>query len=144
MSVFRKFVEDMAQNAETFFGRIKDKSLFRRLVSACYLIARADGNFDADEKSATAKLVQKHLPHFSITDILAILTECEEKVAFDETLGVQEIIDDIAKSSGENAEMIIRACCYIGAADGDFDDDEKAVTRKICAATKIDPSRYGL
>ena len=144
MSIFSKFIEDIAKDAETFFGRVKDKSTFRRLVSACYLIARADGDFDSDEKSGLAKLVQKHLPHFSIGDILKVLGECEEKIAFDVTMGFQEIMDDIAKASGDDAELIVRACCFIGAADGDFDADEKKVAKAIAVATDLDPSRYGL
>ena len=139
-----KFFDDIAGGAEELFGRIKDKKIFSILVSACFLIARADGTFDSDEKTALAQLVKKHMPHFKIKDILAQLVDCENKIAFDETLGIQEIMDEISKAQGDDARLVMRACCYIGASDGEFDEDEKNVARTIARAMGMDPSRYDL
>ena len=32
----------------------------------------------------------------------------------------------------------------IGKADGDFDDDEKAVVREICGELRNDPGQFGI
>lgn len=141
---FKKFIDDIAGEGEKLFSRVKDKSLFRRVVSASYLIARADGDFDSDEKSALASIVSKKLPQFSIGDILKVLGDCEEKVSFDTTMGVMEIMDDIGGASGEDAAMIMRISCFIGASDGDFDDDEKKVAGDMAKRMGIDPAGYGL
>ncbi len=140
----KKMLEDVAEEGEKLFSRVKDKGLFRRVVSASFLIARADGDFDSDEKKALATIVSTKLTHFGLADILKILGECEEKIAFDETMGVMEIMDDICKASGEDAEMIIRISCFIGASDGDFDADEKKVAGDMAKRMGVDPSRYGL
>ena len=39
---------------------------------------------------------------------------------------------------------MVRVCCAIGAADGNFDDDEKAVVRKICAELNLNPKDFDL
>ena len=141
---FKKFIDDISEEGEKLFSRVKDRSLFRRVVSASYLIARADGDFDQDEKSALASIVSKKLPQFSIADILEVLGDCEEKVSFDTAMGVMEIMDDISGASGEDAAMIMRISCFIGASDGDFDADEKKVASDMAKRMGIDPAGYGL
>lgn len=144
LSAFQKFIEGVAEEGETLFKRVKDKALFRKIVSAAFLIARADGNFDASEKSALGNYISKKLDQYGISDILEILSICEEKVAFDVSMGVQEILDDVCTATGDDAKMIIRIACYIGAADGDFDDDEKAVARDMAKRMGLNPTDYGL
>jgi len=144
LNAFSKFLESVSNEGAELFARVKDKALFRRVVSASFLIARADGDFDSDEKSALAKIISKELLQFKIDDILSILGDCESKVAFDETLGVMEIMDDIASASGDDASLIMRISCFIGASDGDFDADEKKVASDMAKRMNVDPARYGL
>ncbi len=140
----KKLVEEVAAEGENLFSRVKDKNIFRQVVSASFLIASADGDFDSDEKSALAKIIAKELPQFKIDDILKVLSECENKTSFDATMGNMEILDDIGSAKGDNAELIMRISCFIGAADGDFDDDERKVAVEIARRMGVDPSRYGL
>ncbi len=140
----KKMIDEAREEGEKLFSRVKDKTLFRQVVSASFLIAMADGDFDSDEKSALAKIIAKELSQFKIDDILKALSECEDKVAFDTTMGTMEILDDIARASGDDAELIMRISCYIGAADGDFDNDEKRVASDIAKRMGVDPARYGL
>ena len=107
-------------------------------------IAQADGDFDGDERSALAKVVNKELPQFEIKDIIALINECDETIAFDKRLGISEILDFIGGASGDDAELIMRICCFIGEADGTFDNDEKLVARDIAVRLNLSPSRYGL
>lgn len=144
LDAFKSFMDGVAQEGNTLFARVKDKNLFRRVVSASYLIARADGDFDSDEKKALAKIIEKQLPQFKIDDILSALKSCEDKVNFDEVMGLMEIMDDIGGASGEDAELIMRISCYIGASDGDFDSDEKKVAKDLAVRMNIAPSKYGL
>ena len=45
---------------------------------------------------------------------------------FDISIGKGEALNSIAKikKDGEAARLLVRVCCAIGAADGDFDNDE--------------------
>lgn len=141
---FKKFITDVAGEAETLFARVTDKRTFKRVVYAALLIARADGNFDSDEKTALSKVIAKDFPQFKLADILSVLSEANEKIEFDETIGVMEIMDEIGKASGSDAELIVRTACYIGASDGDFDADEQKVAKQLCERMALSPSAYGL
>jgi tellurite resistance protein TerB len=48
------------------------------------------------------------------------------------------------KADSGVARLIVRGCIIIGAADGDFDDSEKAVVREICRELGQDPSEFDL
>lgn len=144
MDRFTSWLEKAVGDAETLFARITDKKQFARVVTASYLIARADGDFDASEKSALCKLVNQKLPQFKMDDILGVLDSCEEKMSFDETMGTQELMHDISKASDSDAAQIMQAACFIGAADGDFDDDEKDVARRLAATMNVKCEAYGL
>ncbi len=141
---FKKFIDGVAEDAETLFARVTDKKTFTRVVCASLLIARADGNFDSDEKAALAKIIAKDFPQFKLADIIVVLDEAGSKIEFDETMGVSELMDEIAKASGSDAELIVRTACFIGAADGDFDADEQKVATKICKRMGLSPAAYGL
>lgn len=141
---FKDLLKSVSEESERLFSRVVDKTLFRQVVSAAFLIARADGDFDSDEKKALAKVISEKMPQFSIQDILKALEECEKKVEFSEDMGVMEIMDDICSASKENAEMIMRISCFIGAADGDFDADEKKVAKSMACGMGINPQKYGL
>ena len=141
---FTDFLTSVRDRGAEAFNRIKDRTTFNRTVWACFLIGRADGNFDASEKQATAKLIQSKLPQYTIDDILAAIDQAEKKLNFDVQMGTQELLDEIGKAKGEAGEAIIRAACYIGAADGDFDDQEKAIVRQLCSRMELNPANYGL
>jgi len=143
-NAFKDFFDDVRASGSTLFARIKDKDTFRRVVYAGFLIARADGNFDANEKSALARLIHKDLSQFKIDDITAALDKAAETIEFDTTLGKQEILADIAKAKDDAAELIMRTAVYIGGADGNFDDDEKVVAREICQRLGLNAADYGL
>jgi tellurite resistance protein TerB len=144
LTKFKEMMSQVASDGERLFSRVKDKTLFRRVVSASFLIARADGDFDSNEKSDLAKIIVKELPQFKIDDILSILSDCESKIAFDEAMGIQEIMHDVTAAKGDDAALIIRISCFIGASDGDFDANEMKVASDMAKGMDLDPSRYGL
>lgn len=132
------------KEGENVISRAIDKSTFKRVIYAGYLIASADNDFDSDEKAALARIVNKELPQFDIKDIIPVIKECDNIVAFDKRLGVTEILDFVGGASGDDAKMIMRICCFIGEADGSFDRDEKLVARDIAVRLKLSPSEYRL
>jgi tellurite resistance protein TerB len=42
------------------------------------------------------------------------------------------------------AQLVIRVCCAIGAADGDFDEKEKVVVRRMCSELGLSPADFDL
>lgn len=142
----KQLAADMANAGERLFNRVVDQDLFKRVVYAAYLIASADGDFDADEKTALVKLIKKDLPDFTTDDIIVLIRICDSKIGFDLTLGTQEILDEISKASSntDDAKQIMAVCAFIGASDGTYDKDEKLMARSICYALKLSPAHYGV
>lgn len=140
----KSMLDDARSKGDTLFGRIKDRATFRRTVYACYLIGRADGNFDAAERQAIGALIQQKLPQFKLADIMSEIDAAEAKMSFDVTMGTQELMAEIGKASGDAAELVIQAACFIGAADGEFDDAEKVVAKQLASRMGLDPEHYGL
>jgi len=40
--------------------------------------------------------------------------------------------------------LMVRVCCAIGAADGNFDENEKTAVRNICAELGLNPKDFDL
>ena len=144
LNKFKEMLEDIAKEGETMFARFADKNDFERVVFASYLIAIADGNFDSDEKTALARLIEKDFKQFKLTDIIEVLDDAKSKTDFDVTMGTSELLGEIGKAKGDTAGLIVRTAAFIGASDGDFDADEKAMTVRIANALKLNPADYGL
>ena len=140
----KSMLDDARAKGDTLFGRIKDRATFRRTVHACYLIGRADGNFDAAERQAIGALIQQKLPQFKLADIMSEIEAADAKLGFDVTMGTQELMAEIGKATGDSAELVIQAACFIGAADGEFDDAEKLVARQMAERMGLNPGNYGL
>ena len=104
----------------------------------------ADGSFDAEEKSALAKFIHKKMPQFSLSDVIDCIKKTDEIVSFDSDMGQLEIIGNVTKARGEDAEAIVRTAILIGKSDGDFDDDEKALVIQLAKGMEVDPSKYGI
>ena len=140
----KSMLDDARAKGDTLFGRIKDRATFRRTVYACYLIGRADGNFDAAERQAIGALIQQKLPQFKLADIMKEIEAADAKLGFDVTMGTQELMAEIGKATGDSAELVIQAACFIGAADGEFDDAEKTIARQMAERMGLSPANYGL
>lgn len=136
----------MFKEGERMLNRAIDQSTFKRIVYAAYLIASADGDFDADEKAALVRLINKDFPDFNTQDVINIIQECDSKVEFDITLGTQEMLDEIAKSNdtAEDARKIMNVCAFIGKADGEYDRTEQVMARRICKSLKLDTVTYDI
>ena len=61
-------------------------------------------------------------------------------------MGEAECLAEVSKlkKKSDQATMLIGKCCAIGEADGDFDDNEKAAVRKMCAALDLNPAQFDL
>lgn len=140
----KKFAENVVNEGEKALSRMVDKKTFNRIVCAGYLIASADDDFDANEKNALAKIIQKDMPQFNLADILSVIDECDDKISFSKSMGTLEILDNIGGATGDDAKQIMRVCCFIGESEGKFDQCEKLVARDIAIRLKVSPSEYNL
>ena len=90
--------------------------------------------------------ISPSLKVFKTDEILEFWNKHTANFEFDNSIGVLEATKAIQKLQGNTdaAKTLVALCCAVGASDGDFDDDEKAVVRKICSALGIRASEFGL
>ncbi len=83
---------------------------------------------------------------FKIDDVIAAFNASVAKFDFDATIGKGEALRKIAKIKGKAGadRLLVRVCCAIGAADGDFDAQERTAVVTICTELGLDPAEFDL
>ncbi len=128
--------------------KFQNRSFMEAVVAGCALVSAADGSIDATEKQKMLGFIQQSdaLKVFKTEDIIEVFNKTVGKFEFDHSIGKAEALQVIAKLKGkaDQAKLMVRVCCAIGAADGDFDNDEKQVVREICRELDLDPAEFDL
>jgi len=117
-------------------GKFRNREFMEACVSGCALVAAADGNITGDEKQKMVKFIQQseELKVFDTPDVIKFFNKIADNFEFDHEIGKGEALKIIAKlkKKPEAARLMVRVCCAIGMADGDFDNNEKNMVRDIC------------
>lgn len=148
MSSFQSWLNKTKNNLQTQVGRFKNKDFLDAVVAGCAVVAVADGTIDTEEKQKMGGFIgrSEQLKAFNVSEAIERFNHFAGNMEFDVMIGKQEALRTIAKfkSKPEAARVIVGVCCAIGAADGDFDDQEKAAVRDICNVLGLNASEFGL
>ncbi|GEO80724.1 tellurite resistance TerB family protein [Pararhodospirillum oryzae] len=132
-------------NAE--ITKFKSKDLLEAVVAGCVLVAYADGTITPDEKQKMMGFLKTsdQLKVFDQSDVIRMFQSYVEKFDFDPTIGTGEVMQAVGKFKGKpQAQLVVRVCCAIGAADGDFDKDERMVVARMASELGLNPADFGL
>lgn len=143
----KKNVTEARETLNTEITKFKSKDLLEAVLAGCALVAYADGNVSSEEKQKMMGFLKTsdQLKVFDSGDVIKIFQKYVEKFEFDNTIGVGEVMQAVGKFRGKpQAQLVVRVCCAIGAADGDFDEKEKAVVRRMCSELGLNPSDFSL
>ncbi len=144
----KSWLNSQKDNLKDSVSRLKNKDFLDGVVAGCALVSAADGHIDASEKQKMVGFIQRsdELKVFDVQDVIKKFNQYTDGFEFDHTIGKGEALKAIIKLKGnqEASRLLVRVCCAIGMADGDFDADEKAVVREICAELGLDPNEFGL
>jgi tellurite resistance protein TerB len=127
--------------------KFKSKDLLEAVVAGCALVAHADGSVSSEEKQKMMGYLKTsdQMKVFDAGDIIKIFQKYVEKFEFDVAIGTGEVMQAVGKFRGKpQAQLVIRVCCAIGAADGDFDEKEKVVVRRMCSELGLSPADFDL
>ena len=128
--------------------KFKNKNFMEAVCAGCALVAAADGEIDPTEKQKMAGFIGRsdELKVFNMNEVIDTFNKYAGNFEFDHIIGKTEALKVIGqfKSNPEIARVIVGVCCAIGAADGEFDQQEKAMVRDICQALQINPSDFQL
>ncbi|HDZ53429.1 hypothetical protein LCGC14_0043740 [marine sediment metagenome] len=129
-------------------SKFKNRSFMEAVVSGCALVAAADGDISADEKQKMAGFIQRadELKHFEMRQVIEVFNKAAGDFEFDAAIGKASALQTIGKIKGKDdqARLLVRVICAIGAADGDFDAAEQAVVREICVDLGLNPADFDL
>ncbi len=148
MSGFSSWLQKTKKDLNDQVKKFKNKDFMEAVVAGCAIVAGADGSIDASEKQKMAGYISRseELKVFDMGDVINRFNHYVGNMEFDAIIGKQEALKAISKFSGkpEIARVIVSVCCAIGAADGDFDPQEKAAVSDICKTLGLNPSEFNL
>lgn len=145
----------LKQNAEQARGlltaeasKFKNRAFMEAVVNGCALVAAADGEIDASEKQKMAGFIERaeELKHFEMRQVIEVFQKAAGDFEFDHGIGKASALKVIGKIKGidDQSRLLVRVVCAIGAADGDFDAEEKAMVAEIARELGLDPAEFDL
>ncbi|MEM6486859.1 MAG: tellurite resistance TerB family protein [Pseudomonadota bacterium] len=141
-------VASARQKLATEVSKFKNKDFMMAVVSGCAIVAAADGSVSSEEKQKMVGFIQNsdELKVFDLQDVIKAFNDISAKFEFDVEIGRGEALRHIAKIKGKSGadRLLVRVCCAIGAADGDFDEDERKAVAMIARELGLDPSEFDL
>jgi len=129
-------------------SKFKNRTFMEATVAACALVAAADGTVSAQEKQKMAGFIRNsdELKYFSMTAVIAFFEKMVGNFDFDAEIGRAEALKVIGRLRGnaEQARVMVRVACAIGASDENFDQSERTVVRQICVELDLNPADFDL
>ncbi|MEU9588413.1 TerB family tellurite resistance protein [Streptomyces sp. NPDC048193] len=151
MALWDRFKESASQMQTQLVAKKNDlrSGAFRDASMAmCALVAAADGTVDPSERRRVAQLIATNdvLRNFPADDLRRRFEDNLEKLTADFAFGRVSVLQEVAKARKKPAEAraVVQIGIVIGGADGDFDQDERAVVREACFALDLPPHEFDL
>jgi len=145
---FLDWLKEQKDKTVTGIKQYANKDFMEAVAAGCAMIASADGTIDSSEKQKMAGFISlnQSLKVFNLNDVLQRFNYYAQMFEFDFNVGKTEalkVISKLKKNTGA-ARTCVAVCCSIGAADGNFDKDEKQLVREICLELGLSPSEFQL
>jgi tellurite resistance protein TerB len=129
-------------------SKFKNRAFMEAVVNGCALVAAADGEIDASEKQKMAGFIERadELKHFEMRQVIEVFQKAAADFEFDHGIGKASALKVIGKIKGseDQSRLLVRVICAIGAADGDFDVQEKAMVAEVARELGLDPAEFDL
>jgi tellurite resistance protein TerB len=139
---------EVIANLKVEVTRLKNKGFLEAVVAGCALVAHADGVVRPEEKQKMMGFLRNSevLSVFDVQEVIRIFEKYSKQFDFDHKIGQASALQVVSKLKGKPSEarLMVRVCCAIGAADGNFDEHEKSVVRNICNELELNPHDFDL
>ena len=144
----RNRTSEAVASLKTEVTKLKSKTFLESTIAGVVIVAYADGTISADEKTKMMGFLRSNdmLSVYDSDTVIELFNKFMGKYEFDRGIGESECLAVVGKlkSKQQEARLLVRVCCAIGAADGNFDDDEQKAVRSICAELGLDPADFDL
>jgi tellurite resistance protein TerB len=139
---------EVSTSVKTEVTKVRNKTFLEGVVAGCAMVAYADGTVTPDEKQKMMGFLKNSevLSVFSVDEVIATFEKFAKQFEFDAAIGEANALQTIGKlrTKENEARLMVRVCCIIGAADGNFDENEKTSVRKICNELRLNPKDFDL
>lgn len=126
--------------------RTMNRNFMDACTAGCAIIANADGIVTPDEKRKMMGFMQTSdvLSLYETANVIKAFEAHCAKYDFDAQIGEAEALKVVSgiKNKPAEARLLVRACCVIAAADGNFDQDERAAVTRMCQELGLDPAEF--
>lgn len=128
--------------------KYKSKEFLNAALGGSALVIMADGTIDAQEKMKMMAFIENHeaLSIYDSSEVVKTWRNYIDTLEMDADIGGAKAMAAVGKIKGkdEQARLVLRMVCAIGAADGDFDADERRIAAKIAVELGLNPADFDL
>jgi tellurite resistance protein TerB len=148
---FSNFLSNLKTKAgelKTEALKFKNKDFLNAAMSGAALISMADGSVSSEEKQKMIKFIESNdaLSVFTTSDVIKSFQDAVGQLEFDKDIGEAKAYQALGKmkANKDAARLLVRMIIAVAAADGNFDENEKVVARKIARELGVEPSEFEL
>jgi tellurite resistance protein TerB len=148
---FQNFFDNLKQKAtelKTEALKFKNRDFLNAAMSGAVLVSMADGSISSVEKQKMMRFLENYEPMsvFTSKELIDTFQNAVSQIEFDKDLGEAKAYEALRKMKGNDAaaRLILRLIICIAGADGNFDESEKKVARKIAMELSLNPADFEL
>ncbi len=148
---FASFMSSVKQKSNEMKDEVlkfKNKKFLSAATAGTALIALADGDVSSEEKKKMLKIIESNdaLSVFKTSDVISSFNEFLNNFEFDKDVGESKAYEalNLLKGNDVACRTVMRLILSIAAADGVFDDNEKAVAVKVARELGLNAADFEL
>jgi tellurite resistance protein TerB len=148
---FASFISSVKQKSNELKDEVlkfKNKKFLNAATAGTALIALADGDVSSEEKKKMLKIIESNdaLSVFKTADVIGSFNDYLNNFEFDQDVGESKAFEALNLLKGDDVacRTVMRLILSIAAADGVFDDNEKAVAVKVARELGLNAADFEL
>jgi len=141
-----QWLQRQTESARSVVSKYMGKDLTEALVAGSALVATADGIIDPSEREKLIEYFRtsQEMRGININEVDSRFHYFVQRIQNDQLMGKAEALRAIGKlaSKPDAARLVVRLCCAIGFADGEFAPVEKRIVEEISREVNLDPREF--
>ena len=141
-----QWLQQQTESARNVVNKYMGKDLTEALVAGSALVTMADGVIEPAEREKLIDYFRTspEMRGINISEVDSRFNYYIQRLQSDPMMGKAEALRAIGRLSGkpDAARLIVRLCCAIGFADGEFSPVEKQIVEEISRELNLDPREF--
>ena len=139
-------IVELVDDLRLALERMKHRPFLEATMATAALVAHSDGEVRLSERTRLDDILENLdlLKIYDVHDAVDLFNRYVDRLEADGGVAQEDALNDIGKIAGnpEEADLLVRIGLAISCADGDFDEDERRVLKKICLALHLPTENY--